>query len=169
MSGSRTSIRTRSGCRRRAAATPSSPVEASPASSNPSVAPISARAAFRKVAWSSTVRTRTEPNPTPQGSVAMPCGSHDDPWDGSVADERPPTNGVRPSPAGGAPLAADSLAVACSQVHQDRGHPAADHLVVLEAQLLEDRPDVLLDRPLRQDERFRDGGVAPALGHLGKD
>ena len=42
-------------------------------------------------------------------------------------------------------------------------------LVVLEAELLEDRPDVLLDGPLREHERLGDRGVAPALGHLGED
>ena len=42
-------------------------------------------------------------------------------------------------------------------------------LVVLEAELLEDRADVLLDGPLREHQRLRDRGVAPALGHLGED
>ena len=54
-------------------------------------------------------------------------------------------------------------------VHQDGGDATAHDLVILEAELLEDRPDVLLDSPLREDERLGDRGVAPALGHLGED
>src|SRR3712207_8544102 len=41
--------------------------------------------------------------------------------------------------------------------------------LVDEPQLLEDRPDVLLDRPLAHEQRLGRRGVAPAGGHLAQD
>ncbi len=59
MPGRFTSIRTRSGVRSAAIVTESSPVSASPTTSNPSVASTTMRAAIRNGSWSSTISTRT--------------------------------------------------------------------------------------------------------------
>ena len=59
MPGIRTSSSTSSGRRRSTAATASSPDPTSPTGSNPAVALITSRAAWRKTTWSSTVRTLT--------------------------------------------------------------------------------------------------------------
>src|SRR5262245_38099741 len=55
------------------------------------------------------------------------------------------------------------------QVQQDGRHPTADHLVVLEPELLKDLPDVLLHRTLGEEQGLRDGRVALALGHARED
>ena len=57
--GRLTSISTRSGRSDAACDTPSSPVSASPTTSNPSVASTTMRAASRNGSWSSTIKTRT--------------------------------------------------------------------------------------------------------------
>ena len=59
MPGIRTSSSTSSGRRRSTAATACSPDPTSPTGSNPAVALITSRAAWRKTTWSSTVRTLT--------------------------------------------------------------------------------------------------------------
>ena len=55
------------------------------------------------------------------------------------------------------------------QVEQDRFHPPVGLGLLREAELGEQRADVLLDRPLRQAQRGADGGVVLALGDLGED
>ena len=59
--------------------------------------------------------------------------------------------------------------VGFGQEQQRRLHPLADVVLAGQAELHEDRVDVLLDRPLGQDERLGDRGVALALRDLGED
>ena len=59
--------------------------------------------------------------------------------------------------------------VCLGQEEQRRLDALADVLAVGEAELEEDRVDVLLDRPLGQDQRVGDRRVALALGDLGED
>src|SRR5690242_11195178 len=59
MSGRLTSIKTRSGRRRPAATTDSSPVSTRPTTSNPCAASTTSRAALRNASWSSQIKTST--------------------------------------------------------------------------------------------------------------
>src|SRR5689334_5068092 len=60
MPGRWTSMRTRSGCKRPAATSDSSPVSVSPTTSKPCVALTTSRAAARNASWSSQIKTVTD-------------------------------------------------------------------------------------------------------------
>ena len=154
MPGRLTSSSTKSGCRRSRRASASSPVVTSASDSKPGVALMTARAASRKSGWSSTVRTRTG---MASGHAASAAGA------GNGADRRAarrahPSSGVPRAP----PRRLDR------QVEQDGGDAAADHVLARQAELEEDRADVLLDRALGEHEILGDRGVALAGRHGGE-
>src|SRR4051812_46560969 len=82
----------------------------------------------------------------------------------------PPSRGGEPSPGGSAWMwTSGSGPSAVGEVEQDRLDPAVDVGLLRQAELREDRVDVLLHRPLRKSEGGGDRGVVAALRHLGED
>src|SRR5438477_761856 len=140
------SIKTRSGARDSTSSTASSPESASPTSSNPEVAPTTALAASRKGAWSSAIRTLTT-----ELSTTSSCHT------------------VGRAPSLQASVAEGLLPPLLGEVQQHCLDPLVSVLLERQIELGEDRVDVFLYSPLRQDERPGDRGVVLALRHLPED
>src|SRR4051812_36191921 len=166
MPGRLMSMSTRSGWREPAISTASSPDTASPATTNPSVMPITVRATSRNGCWSSTISTET---------VFV------DPSGAEVMASTMVTPSVRRrqevNRAGGGVLATPGVRAArtpCSaglfsQEQQHRLDPAVHVDLLAEPELREQRVDVLLDRVGRQEQRLRDARVVAPLRHLLQD
>src|SRR5215472_2280232 len=142
------SISTSAGCSRSTNSIASSPLDASPASSNPSSRRNTARAAIRNGDWSSTTSTERK--------LVIKEVLH-------VLAPRPRV--LASASAGGSA----SLRLVLTQVDKNRLHPAIHIAFFTQAEFCEDRIRVLFHGSLGHEQRCSDGGIALTLRHLSKD
>src|SRR5687768_10377460 len=119
---------------------------------------MTARATLRKTAWSSTVSTSTSrttlvwPFPSRAVSAIATCGDSHPGSGPAMGLAGVPACGTHPAGRVRTPPPPEALALRArtrlGQEDQGRLHPLADVVRMREAQLHEDRVDVLLDRAL---------------------